>query len=59
MTTRHAEQEEFEFDTILPEINESLSNADMFGTNEAKAAIQRMNDANDVMFSEGVIYRVT
>jgi hypothetical protein len=30
----------------------------MFGTNEAKAAVQRMNDANEIMASEGVIYRV-
>jgi len=47
-----------EFAELLPKVNEGLSNADMYGTTEAKAAVQAMNDRNEIMEADGVVYKV-
>ncbi|EIW70928.1 hypothetical protein TREMEDRAFT_28916 [Tremella mesenterica DSM 1558] len=43
---------------LIPLINEGLSTEEMFGTSESRAAVGKMHDANEVMFAEGVVYRV-
>jgi DNA replication licensing factor MCM3 len=47
-----------EFGDLLPKVNESLANADMFGTSEARAAIKVMADRNEIMEADGVVYKV-
>ena len=47
-----------EFTDLLPMVNEGLSNAEMFGSSEARAAVGRMHDGNEIMFSEGTVYKV-
>ena len=45
-------------ETLLPEINAGLPTEEMFGSQEADRILTMMNDANDVMFSEGVVYKL-
>lgn len=47
-----------EFTELLPKVNETLSNADMFGTSEAKAAVKAMHDRNEIMEADGAVYKV-
>lgn len=47
-----------EFTDLLPRINESLDLADMFGTGEAKIALGVMGERNEIMESEGVVYKI-
>ena len=47
-----------ELDDLVPMINEGMETGDMFGTSEARAAAERMHDRNEIMLSEGVVYRV-
>lgn len=48
------------FSELLPRVNEDLANADMFGTGEAKKALQEMSERNEVMWSEETseVYKV-
>jgi DNA replication licensing factor MCM3 len=43
---------------LLPLVNEGLETEQLFGTGEAKRAAGRMHERNEIMFSEGVIYKV-
>lgn len=43
---------------LVPLINEDLEMADLFGSAEARAAVQRMNEGNEIMFAEEVVYKV-
>jgi DNA replication licensing factor MCM3 len=47
-----------EFTELLPKINEGLPAADLFSTSEGRAAVQRMNDLNEIMESEGMVYSI-
>ena len=47
-----------ELDELLPMINEGMEVDQLFGSGEARAAAQKMHDRNEVMFSEGVVYKV-
>jgi DNA replication licensing factor MCM3 len=42
---------------MLPLLNEGLGVDDMFGSGEAMEAVQKMHDANQVMYSEGMVYK--
>lgn len=46
------------FEEVLPLVNEGLANEDMFGTAEGKAAVQTMHDRNELMVSDGDVYKV-
>ena len=47
-----------EFGELLPKVNEGMDVADLFGTREARAAIGRMNERNEVMFADGIVYKI-
>lgn len=46
------------FDQLLPDVNEGLTNAMMFGQAEARLAITKMSELNEVMEADGAIYKV-
>ncbi len=43
---------------LVPLLNEGLETADMFGSGEARRAAERMHERNEIMFSEGTVYKV-
>ncbi len=43
---------------LVEMINEGLTNDQLFGTAEATAACEVMTDANEVMLSDGVVYKI-
>jgi len=43
---------------LLKQVNEGLPIDALFGTEEATAACQVMSDANELMISEGVVYKI-
>lgn len=47
-----------DFTELLPKINEGLPAAELFSTSEGRAAVKRMNDLNEIMESEGMIYSI-
>lgn len=47
-----------EFDDLLPKINEDLEISELFSTGEAKKALGIMSSRNEIMESEGTIYKV-
>lgn len=55
---RFQEEEYVALDTLLPAINEGQPMDTLFGTVEAKVALARMNDASEVMFSDGEFCRI-
>lgn len=46
-----------DFDEMLPLVNESLETQDLFGSSEARAAVMKMHDDNQVMYADGTIYK--
>ncbi|ORY32621.1 MCM2/3/5 family-domain-containing protein [Naematelia encephala] len=47
-----------EMTELVPMINEGLTNEDMFGTGEARVALEKMGERNMIMFSEGTVYKL-
>lgn len=47
-----------DFTDLLPLVNEHMDTADLFGSVEARAAVERMSEGNEVMFADGVVYKV-
>nr|XP_018263376.1 minichromosome maintenance protein 3 [Kwoniella dejecticola CBS 10117]OBR85534.1 minichromosome maintenance protein 3 [Kwoniella dejecticola CBS 10117] len=47
-----------DFGDLVPKINDGLETSDLFGNREARTAVQRMNDRNEIMFAEGTVYKV-
>jgi DNA replication licensing factor MCM3 len=47
-----------EFSELLPMINEGMETSALFGSSEARTAIERMGEGNEVMFAEDVVYKV-
>ena len=43
---------------LVEMINEGLPTAALFGTAEATAVCQVMSDADELMISEGIVYKV-
>ncbi|WVW83594.1 hypothetical protein I302_105615 [Kwoniella bestiolae CBS 10118] len=43
---------------LVPKINEGLGTEEMFGNREARTAVQKMNDGNEIMFADGTVYKV-
>ena len=43
---------------LLSMLNEGLSTNELFGTAEATAACEIMGEANELMLSEGIVYKI-
>jgi DNA replication licensing factor MCM3 len=43
---------------LLPMINEGMDTVDLFGSSEARVAAERMNEGNEIMLAEGIVYKV-
>ena len=43
---------------LLKLVNEGLSTDELFGTAEATEACQAMTDADELMISEGIVYKI-
>ncbi|KIJ45741.1 hypothetical protein M422DRAFT_778920 [Sphaerobolus stellatus SS14] len=56
--TKLVEEDSFLLPTLLQNINQGLSTDEMFGTAEATAAAEIMTEAEELMFSGGVVYKV-
>lgn len=52
------EDRELLFPKMLEMINEGLSTEELFGTAEATAACKTMDEADEVMFHEGIVHKV-
>lgn len=46
-----------DFEEMLPLVNEGLSTDDLYGSAEARMAVGKMHDDNQVMFADGVVYK--
>ncbi|THG98456.1 hypothetical protein EW026_g3739 [Hermanssonia centrifuga] len=57
-STTRQDDEQFYFADILKDVNEGLSTDALFGTVEATAACQVMTDANELMLSDGIVYKI-
>ncbi|KZT06300.1 ATP dependent DNA helicase [Laetiporus sulphureus 93-53] len=52
------DEEQFFFATLLQHINESLSTDELFGTAEATRACEVMGEANELMLSGDIVYKI-
>jgi DNA replication licensing factor MCM3 len=43
---------------LVQAVNEGLGNDVLFGTSEATLACQAMTEANEVMLSESIVYKI-
>lgn len=55
---KYPDEDFLPFDQLLPDVNEGLTNALMFGQAEARLAIAKMSELNEVMEADGAIYKV-
>jgi DNA replication licensing factor MCM3 len=46
-----------DFDDMLPLVNETLPVEEIFGPTEARTAVGKMHEDNQVMFADGVVYK--
>lgn len=53
-----SEDDSLSFEELLAAINRGLELDELFGPGEATAILNKMNDANKLMFSEGIIYKI-
>jgi DNA replication licensing factor MCM3 len=54
----NSEEDSLTFEDLLSAVNKGLELDELFGPSEATAILGKMNDANKLMFSEGVIYKI-
>ena len=52
------DEESMLLSTLLEMVNDGLPTDTLFGTAEATAACQVMSDANELMLSDGIVYRI-
>ncbi|KAF9943007.1 MCM DNA helicase complex subunit [Mortierella alpina] len=52
------DEDSLEFEDLLSSVNKGLELDELFGPAEATAILNLMNDANKLMFSEGIIYKI-
>lgn len=43
---------------VLPLINEGLPTSELFATGEATAACEAMQEENELMISDGIVYKI-
>jgi DNA replication licensing factor MCM3 len=53
-----ASEDSISLEALLPIINEGLQIDDLFGTDDAIAILNKMNDENLIMFAEGTVYKL-
>jgi DNA replication licensing factor MCM3 len=53
-----AGEDQLYFTQMVESINEGLGNDALFGSAEAQAACQIMSDDNELMVSDGIVYRI-
>ena len=46
-----------DFEEMLPLVNEGLPTGDLFGSAEARTAVGKMHNDNQIMFADGVVYK--
>ncbi|EPQ61063.1 MCM-domain-containing protein [Gloeophyllum trabeum ATCC 11539] len=56
--TNLQDEEQIFLSDLLPMINEGLSTDALFGTGEATLACQAMTEANELMLSDGIVYKI-
>ncbi|KAI0662516.1 ATP dependent DNA helicase [Cubamyces menziesii] len=56
--TKLVDEDQMYLHTLVEMINEGLSTDELFGTAEATAACNIMTDANEVMLSDGIVYKI-
>jgi DNA replication licensing factor MCM3 len=56
-TSAAANEGYIEFETMLPLLNEGVVPDEMFGAQEAMRAVEKMHDDNQIMYSEGIVYK--
>ena len=56
--TTLVDEEQMYLYALLEMINARLSTDQLFGTAEATAACNAMTDANEIMLSDGVVYKI-
>jgi len=56
--TRLQDDEQFFFTDLLELINEGLSTDELFGTAEATIACEVMTEANELMLSGDIVYKI-
>lgn len=57
-STKLQDEEQIFLTNLLELLNEGLPTEELFGTAEATAACQIMSDANELMLSEGIVYKI-
>lgn len=55
---KYPDEDFLPFDQLLPDVNEGLATTLMFGQAEARLAIAKMSELNEVMEADGAIYKV-
>lgn len=53
-----AEEDEITIESLLPIVNGGMRAEDLFSHLEVTQALERMNESSEVMFSNGVVYRI-
>ncbi|CAO3594923.1 unnamed protein product [Absidia cylindrospora] len=53
-----SQENEIGFDQMFAAINRTLSSRQAFSIREADEALQKMSDANQIMYSEGICYKI-
>lgn len=56
--TKLQDDEQVFLTDLVKDVNEGLDTATLFGTAEATAACQVMTDANEIMLSESIVYKI-
>ena len=57
-STVYQDREQVFFTELLEKLNEGLPTNSLFGTGEATAACERMSDEDELMLSEGIVYKI-
>ncbi|EKM60801.1 uncharacterized protein PHACADRAFT_133584 [Phanerochaete carnosa HHB-10118-sp] len=52
------DDEHIAFAELVTAVNEGLTNDTLFGSTEASVALRHMEDANEIMVSDGVVYKI-
>ncbi|KAN0063157.1 MCM DNA helicase complex subunit [Thecaphora frezii] len=53
-----SEEDAVTLEELLPMINQGIAADKLFDSREARQALEQMNEVNEVMFSDGVVYRI-
>jgi hypothetical protein len=57
-TGAFAREEEVSREALLPEVNRGLPTSDLFSTLEAEQLLTDMGDANLIMYTDSIVYKL-